>query len=49
MVRQGKLTSREYRYHGLKEAAKALADLSTGANTGKAVIVISEDESSSIA
>lgn len=40
---QGKITSREHRYRGLKEGARALADLHHGHNTGKAVIVVHEE------
>lgn len=43
LVVQGKITSREHRYQGLKEAGKALADIHRGANTGKAVIVVAEE------
>ena len=42
-MQQGKIKVREHRYHGLKEAGKALADVHVGANTGKAVIVVTED------
>ena len=43
LVLQGKITSREHRYHGLCEAGVALADVIRGANTGKAVIVVAEE------
>ncbi|GJE93492.1 NADP-dependent oxidoreductase [Phanerochaete sordida] len=43
LVRAGKIRSREHRYVGLREAGRALADVHTGANTGKAVIVVSEE------
>lgn len=43
LVLQGKITSREHRYYGLNEAGRALADLHHGHNTGKAVIVVSEE------
>jgi NADPH-dependent curcumin reductase CurA len=43
LVLKGRIASREHRYTGLKEAGKALADLHTGANTGKAIIVVAEE------
>ncbi|EKM57160.1 uncharacterized protein PHACADRAFT_208298 [Phanerochaete carnosa HHB-10118-sp] len=43
LVLQGKITSREHRYHGLPEAGKALADVHTGANSGKAVVVVADE------
>ena len=42
LVLQGKITSREHRYHGLREAGRALADVHRGANVGKAVILVAE-------
>ncbi|EKM60518.1 uncharacterized protein PHACADRAFT_110008 [Phanerochaete carnosa HHB-10118-sp] len=43
LVKQGKITSREHRYSGLKSAGKALRDVHTGDNTGKAVIIVDEE------
>ncbi|KAI0089026.1 alcohol dehydrogenase [Irpex rosettiformis] len=43
LIAQGKITSREHRYNGLKEACNALNSVHTGENTGKAVIVVSTD------
>ena len=43
LVKAGKITSREHRYHGLEHAGHALADVHTGANTGKAVIVVADE------
>lgn len=42
LVQQGKITSREHRYDGLRAAAQALRDVHTGANTGKAVVIVDE-------
>ena len=39
----GKITSREHRYAGLREAPRALADLHHGRNTGKAVVVVHDE------
>ena len=43
LVLQGKITSREHRYTGIKQAAQALRDVHTGANTGKALIIVADD------
>ena len=43
LVKEGRITSREHRYLGLKQAGQALADLHLGNNTGKAVIVVAEE------
>ena len=43
LVKEGKITSREHRYSGLKAAGKALRDVHTGGNTGKAVIIVDEE------
>lgn len=43
LVEQGKISIREHRYNGLQEAGKALADVHSGGNTGKAVIVVAEE------
>ncbi|EKM60524.1 uncharacterized protein PHACADRAFT_167865 [Phanerochaete carnosa HHB-10118-sp] len=43
LVKQGKITSREHRYNGLKAAGNALRDVHTGDNVGKAVIVVDEE------
>ena len=42
LVLQGKITSREHRY-SLRDAGRALADVHTGANTGKTVVVVAEE------
>lgn len=43
LVKEGKITSREHRYNGLKAVGKALRDVHTGDNTGKAVIIVNEE------
>ena len=43
LVVEGKISVFEHVY-GLKDAGQAIADLHTGGNTGKAVIIVSEDE-----
>ena len=42
LVLDGVIKSRETKYHGVKEAGKALADVHHGQSFGKAVIVIDE-------
>ena len=43
LIVQGKISTREQHYHGLKEGARALREVHTGENTGKAVIIVAED------
>ncbi|KAF7982666.1 hypothetical protein HWV62_27127 [Athelia sp. TMB] len=43
LVFAGKIRLREHRYDGLKHAGQALADVHTGANFGKSLIVVSDD------
>ena len=43
LVAAGKITSREQRYEGLKEAERALAELHSGKNVGKSVIVVANE------
>ena len=43
LLLQKKISVREHRYNGLQEAGKALADVHTGGNTGKAMIVVAEE------
>lgn len=42
LILAGKITSREHKFNGLKQAAEALESVHTGANTGKSVIIVSE-------
>ena len=42
LVQAGKITSREHRFEGLREAGAALASVHEGSNVGKAVIVVAE-------
>ncbi|KAI0089020.1 hypothetical protein BDY19DRAFT_164213 [Irpex rosettiformis] len=44
LVLDGTISHREHLYHGMEEAARALCDLHTGANMGKAVVVVCDDE-----
>ena len=44
LVLQKKITVREHFYNGLESAAQALGDMHTGGNTGKAVIVVADDD-----
>ena len=43
LILQGKITYREHKFNGLKHAGEALLSVHTGSNTGKAVIVVSEE------
>lgn len=43
LVAEGKITGQYHRYNGIQEAGHALRDVHTGANTGKALIVVAED------
>ena len=43
LVLEGKIKNIEHRYNGLKEAGQALADVHSGANFGKAVIIVAEE------
>lgn len=43
LVLQKKITVREHRYKGLQNGGQALRDIHTGANTGKAVIIVADD------
>ncbi|KZP05193.1 alcohol dehydrogenase [Athelia psychrophila] len=43
LVFSGKIRLREHRYDGLKNAGQALADVHTGANFGKSLIVVADD------
>jgi NADPH-dependent curcumin reductase CurA len=43
LVLQGKIKPLEQRYIGLDKAEDAVADVNTGANFGKAVIIVSDD------
>ena len=43
LVEAGKITSREERYQGLQEAERALAELHSGKNVGKSVIVVNHE------
>ena len=40
---EGKITSREHIFHGLKETGEALLSVHTGDNTGKAVIHVADE------
>ncbi|KAI0701977.1 NADP-dependent leukotriene B4 12-hydroxydehydrogenase [Cytidiella melzeri] len=42
LIAQGKITSREHRFSGIKEACKALVSVHTGENTGKAMIMVAD-------
>ncbi|THH00055.1 hypothetical protein EW026_g2429 [Hermanssonia centrifuga] len=43
LVLEGKITSREHRFNGLREAGEALEVVHSGKNTGKAVIVVRDE------
>ena len=43
LVQAGKITSREHRFNGLREAGEALLSVHAGTNLGKAVIVVAEE------
>ncbi|THH00054.1 hypothetical protein EW026_g2421 [Hermanssonia centrifuga] len=43
LVLEGKITSREHRFNGLREAGEALESVHSGKNTGKAVIVVKDE------
>ncbi|KAI0342484.1 alcohol dehydrogenase [Trametopsis cervina] len=43
LVVEGKLSCREHRYTGIEHAAKALVDVITGENIGKAVIIVADE------
>ncbi|KII92707.1 hypothetical protein PLICRDRAFT_51065 [Plicaturopsis crispa FD-325 SS-3] len=43
LVEQGKITTKEHRFLGIEKAEEALQSVQTGANTGKAVIIVAED------
>jgi len=43
LVKEGKIKFKEERTHGLDKVGQALLDVGTGANSGKVVIVVSDD------
>ncbi len=43
LILDGSISHREHLYHGMEEAARALCDVHTGANTGKAVVVVRDE------
>ena len=42
-ILQKKITPFEHRYNGLPHAGKAMEDLHTGMNTGKATVIVADD------
>lgn len=44
LVLEGKIKPSEQRYVGLEKGEQALADVHTGTNFGKAVVVVSDDQ-----
>ncbi|KII92704.1 hypothetical protein PLICRDRAFT_481693 [Plicaturopsis crispa FD-325 SS-3] len=43
LFEQGKITTKEHRFQGIEKAEEALQSVQTGANTGKAVIMVADD------
>lgn len=43
LIKQGKIKTSEQRYVGMEKAEEALLAVHTGANFGKAVVIVSDD------
>ncbi len=43
LVSEGKITIREHKFEGLKNAEKALLDVHLGKNVGKAVVIVADE------